>query len=73
MSFRVSNFRDVGMPTRKIVDTAEEGFAWAEAHGFRGSAYVEPISAGAHMSSSTWLYREPATPAAALPMIEKAA
>lgn len=64
MAFRVSDFRDVGMPTRKIVDTAEEGFAWAETNGFRDHAYVEPISAGAHMSSSTWLYRRPADDAA---------
>jgi len=40
--FKVSDFRDVGMPTRKVVATAEEGFAWAEEHGFREHAFVEP-------------------------------
>lgn len=56
MAFRVSDFRDVGMPTRKMVETAEEGSAWAEERGFRAHAFVEPVSAGAHLSSSTWLY-----------------
>lgn len=52
--FRVSGFRDVGMPTLKMVETPEEGFAWAEERGFRDHVFVEPLSAGAGMSSAAW-------------------
>lgn len=42
--YRLSDFNQVGMPTRAETETPEQAYAVAEALGFRASACVEPIA-----------------------------